>query len=66
MFCPTQASREATPSSDKEAPSDVAAHCAQQGVKCGHNRRKQRRQGTMTSCDDGHDWEVGSPTWDAF
>jgi hypothetical protein len=30
---PVRASREATPSSDKEAPFDVASHCAQEGVK---------------------------------
>jgi hypothetical protein len=35
---PAQGSREATPSNDKEAPSDVSAHCAQEGVKGGNKR----------------------------
>jgi hypothetical protein len=34
--CPTQGSREATPSSNKETPSDVAIH----GTKGGKKRRK--------------------------
>jgi hypothetical protein len=33
MLRPTQTSREATPSSDKEAPFDAATHCAQEGIK---------------------------------
>jgi hypothetical protein len=50
-----------TPSSDKEAPSDVAAHYTQEGVKGGNKRCKQRLQGTTTttSRDDSHDWEAG-------
>jgi hypothetical protein len=28
MLCPTQGSREVTPSSDKETLFDIAAHCA--------------------------------------
>jgi hypothetical protein len=61
MLCPTQGSREATPSGNKEAPSDVAAHYTQEDVKGGKNRRKQNLQGTttMSSCDDGHEWEAG-------
>jgi hypothetical protein len=52
---------EATPSSNKEAPSNVAAHCAQEGIKGGSMRRKQRYQGTttMTIHDDSQYWEVG-------
>jgi hypothetical protein len=38
ILCPAQGSREATPNNDKEAPSDVAAHCAQEGVKGGNKR----------------------------
>jgi hypothetical protein len=38
MICPTQGSREVTPSSDKEASSDVATHCAQEGIKGSHKR----------------------------
>jgi hypothetical protein len=50
-----------TPSSDNEVPSDVTAHCAQEGIKGGNKQRMQRPQGTttMTSCDDGHDWKAG-------
>jgi hypothetical protein len=52
-----QGSREVTPSNDKEAPSDVAAHCTQEGIKGGNKRRKQHLQGTttMTSHNDGDD-----------
>jgi hypothetical protein len=58
---PAQGSREATPSSDGEAPSDVTAHCAEEGIKGGNKTRKQHLQGTMTTTnhDDGHNWEVG-------
>jgi hypothetical protein len=59
MICPAQGSREATPSSDKEAPSDVAAHYAQDGIKGSNKRRKKCLQGTTTSRDNGHDWEAG-------
>jgi hypothetical protein len=61
MLCPTQGSREETPSNDKEAPSDITTHSAQKGIKCGNKRRKQHLQGTttMTSCDDGHNWDSG-------
>jgi hypothetical protein len=41
MLHPTQGSREVTLSSDKEASSDVAVHCAREGVKGGNKRRKQ-------------------------
>jgi hypothetical protein len=56
-----QGSRVATPSSDKEALSNVSAHWTKEAIKCGNKRRKQRLQGTMTttSHDDGHDWEAG-------
>jgi hypothetical protein len=59
MLCPAQGSREATPSSDKEAPSNVAAHYAQEGVKGGSKRCKQHLQGTTSTHDNGRDWEVG-------
>jgi hypothetical protein len=59
---PAPASREATPSSNKEASSDIAAHCAQEGVKGSNKRCKQCPQGTttMTNRDDGRDWDAGS------
>jgi hypothetical protein len=38
MHCPAQTSREATPSSAKEAPSDIVAYCTQDGIK-GSNKR---------------------------
>jgi hypothetical protein len=54
---------EKTTSNDKQAMSDVAAHCAQEGVKGGNKRRKQHLQGTtttsMTHRNDGHGWEAG-------
>jgi hypothetical protein len=61
MLLTAQGSKEVTPSSNKEAPSDITVHCTQQGVKGCNKRHKQRRQGTMTttSHDDGHDWGVG-------
>jgi hypothetical protein len=40
MLHTIQGSREATPSSDKEAPLDVIAHCAQEGIKGGSKRCK--------------------------
>jgi hypothetical protein len=57
MLCQVQASVEATPSSDIEASSDVAAHYAQEGIKGSNKRCKQCPQGftTMTSRDDGRD-----------
>jgi hypothetical protein len=58
MLRPAQSSREMTPSSDKDASSDIAAHCTQEGVKGNNKWRKQHLQGTMISCDDGHDWEA--------
>jgi hypothetical protein len=58
MLRPPPGSREATPSSDKRASFDVAAHYAQEG---GNKRRKQRLQGTitMTSHDDTRNWDTG-------
>jgi hypothetical protein len=49
-----------TPSNDKGAPSDVATHCDQEGVKGGSNSRKQCHQGTTTMNihDDGPNWEA--------
>jgi hypothetical protein len=40
MVHPALGCREATPSSDKEASSDVPAHCTQEGVKGGNKRCK--------------------------
>jgi hypothetical protein len=57
-----QVSREVTPSNDKEALSDDASHHAQDGIRSGNKRRKQRPLGTatMASCNVDHGWEVGS------
>jgi hypothetical protein len=54
-------SREATPSSGKEKPSDVAIHSAKEGAKNGRKSLKHRPQGTttMTDLDDGDDGKVG-------
>jgi hypothetical protein len=62
MHHPAQMSKEATPSSGKEAPSDVAAYCTQDDIKCSNKRRKQRPLGTvtMTSRGDDRGWEAGS------
>jgi hypothetical protein len=61
MPCLTQVSRKATPSRDKEAPSNATAHCAQEGIKGSNKWRKQHPQGTVTttSYDDESDWEAG-------
>jgi hypothetical protein len=40
MLCTAQGSREATPSSDRETSSDIAAHGTQEGGKGGKKRRK--------------------------
>jgi hypothetical protein len=57
MLCPAQGSREALPSSDKEAPPDITIHCTNEGIKCGKKRSKQRPQKTMTTTD--HNREAG-------
>jgi hypothetical protein len=49
MLHPTLRSKEATPSSDKEASSGVTAHCTQEGIKGGNKRRKQCLQGTIST-----------------
>jgi hypothetical protein len=59
MLCPTQGSKEATPRSDREMPSDIAAHVTQEGIKGSKKRHTQRLQGTMTTID-GHDGEAGA------
>jgi hypothetical protein len=61
MLHSTRGTRGETLSSDKEVPFDVAAHCAQEGIKGGKKRRKQHLQGTtaMASHDDGHDRVAG-------
>jgi hypothetical protein len=56
MLCPTQGSREATPSSDNEISSDIATHDTQEGAKGDRKRRKHRFQETTT---DDNDDEVG-------
>jgi hypothetical protein len=50
-----------TLSNDKEAPSNIAARYAQEGVKGGKKRRNQCLQGktTMINHDDGNDREAG-------
>jgi hypothetical protein len=52
---PTQASREATPSSDKEVPSDDATHHAQDGVRSGNEQCKQHPLGTATTTSHNED-----------
>jgi hypothetical protein len=61
MHRPAQMSRKATLSSDKEAPSDVAAYCTQDGIKAKNKRRKKCCLGTMTMTRRGDDrgWEAG-------
>jgi hypothetical protein len=49
MHHPTQTSREATPSSGKEAPSDIATYYALDGNKGSNKRRKQCPLGTATN-----------------
>jgi hypothetical protein len=73
MLRPIQLSGEVTLSSDREAPSDVAAHCAKEGVKGNNNRCRQCPPGTMTttsrdgtSHDDGRDWEAGGSDMGCF
>jgi hypothetical protein len=48
MLCPAQMSREANRSNDKEAPSDVAAHCTQVSIKGSNKRRMHCPLGTAT------------------
>jgi hypothetical protein len=54
-------SGEATPSSGKETPSDMAIYRTKEGAKGGKKRRKQRPQGatTMTDHNDGDDGKAG-------
>jgi hypothetical protein len=58
---PTQGSREATPSSSKEASFNVAVHSAKDGTKGGKKRCNQHPQGptTMTDHDDGNYGKAG-------
>jgi hypothetical protein len=60
-LCPTLGSREATPSSDKEAPSDVVTHNTKKGAKGRKKRHKQHPQGatTITDYDDGNVKKTG-------
>jgi hypothetical protein len=59
MHCPTQASREATPSSDKEASSNDAAHHTRDGIRSG-NKWRPLGTVTMASHDKDHSWEAGN------
>jgi hypothetical protein len=64
MHRPTQASREATSSSDEEAPPDDVVRFTQGDVRNGNMRHKQRPLGTATMATaghgDDHGWEAGS------
>jgi hypothetical protein len=62
MHHPAPVSREATPSSYKEAPFNDAAHCTQGCVRGDNKRCKQHLLGTTTtsSHDDDRGWEAGS------
>jgi hypothetical protein len=55
-----QGSREMTPSSDRETPSDITAHGTQEGAKGGRKRRKQCLQGTTTTTNDNDSMAGGS------
>jgi hypothetical protein len=50
-----------TPSSDKEAPFDVAIQSAREGIKVGKKRHKQHPQGatTTTDYDDDNNRKAG-------
>jgi hypothetical protein len=48
---PTVGSREATPSSSKEASSDVTVHDANEDTKSSKKRRNQRPQWVTTAAD---------------
>jgi hypothetical protein len=56
MLRPASGSREATPSSDRETPSDITAHSTQEG---GKKRHKQPLQGTTTDSNDGKAGDSG-------
>jgi hypothetical protein len=60
MHCPTQTSKEVTPSSDKEASCNIAAYFTQDGIKCGNKWCKQCPLGTVTMTNNGddHGWEA--------
>jgi hypothetical protein len=58
MLRPTQRSREAALSSDRETLFDIAAADTQESVKGGKKRHKQHLEGTTTTTD-GNDGEVG-------
>jgi hypothetical protein len=64
MHRPAQASREATPSSDKEAPPDDVVRCTQGDVRSSNKRRNQRPLRTVTTATvnhgDDHGWEASS------
>jgi precorrin-6B methylase 1 len=59
MLHPTQGTKEVIPSSDRETPSDIAAHSTQEGVKGSKKRCKQHLQGTMATTGGNND-EAGS------
>jgi hypothetical protein len=59
MLYPAQGSREATPSSSQEVPSDVAIHSTKEGIKGGKKKCKHHPQGTMTEHDDDNNREAG-------
>jgi hypothetical protein len=62
MHRPTQTSKEATLSSNKEASSDVIAYSAQDGINGSNKRHKKCPLGTVTMSNRGDDrsWEAGS------
>jgi hypothetical protein len=57
-----QRSREVTPCSSKEVPSDVTVHNAKEGIKGGKKRRNQRPQGStmMTNHDNSSNGEASN------
>jgi hypothetical protein len=49
MLHPAQTSREVTPSSDMEVPSDIIAHCTQVGIKGSNKRPSSTLLGLQTT-----------------
>jgi hypothetical protein len=64
---PAPSNKEATPSSYKEAPSDIAVQDAKEGAKGGKKRCKQRPEWVTTAAnyDGGNDEKQAAPAWGA-
>jgi hypothetical protein len=55
MHCPAHTRREVSPSSDKEASSNVTAYIAQDDIKGSNKQHKDRPLGTTTMTSRGDD-----------